>query len=328
MFLITGGTGFIGSNLAAALEARGEGEIVLCDWLGTGEKWRNVAKRNVADIIPPEELFDFLEDEGKSLSAVFHMGAITDTTENDSDLMIENNFHFSMGLWEWCTQNKKRLIYASSAATYGDGLAGFSDEAESKALARLQPLNPYGWSKHLFDRRITHLIENGAKKPPQWAGLKFFNVYGPNEYHKGRMKSVVAQIFPTAKTGRAATLFKSHHPDYAHGGQMRDFVFVDDCVNVMLWLLDNPKVSGLFNLGSGKARSFADLATAVYDALGKKTKIRYVDTPEELRARYQYFTQADMRKLKKAGYKKSFTSLEEGVGRYVRNFLNQDDPYR
>ncbi len=328
MFLITGGAGFIGSNLAAALEKRGESEIIVCDWLEDGDKWRNLAKRELADIVPPEDLFEFLEDNADVIDTVFHMGAISSTTETDADLVIETNFSLSLALWEWCRQENARFIYASSAATYGDGSAGFNDDSSPEAMARLQPLNVYGWSKHLFDRRVLRMATEPENCPPQWAGLKFFNVYGPNEEHKDGMKSVAAQVFPFAKEGKPFRLFKSHHPDYADGGQLRDFIWVGDCVDAMMWLLDNSEVNGLFNLGTGKARSFADLAGAVYTALGKKPQIDYIDTPEELRDKYQYFTQADMTRLRDAGYERPFTSLEDGVESYVRDFLDTPDPYK
>ncbi len=221
-----------------------------------------------------------------------------------------------------------RFIYASSAATYGDGGAGFDDDGSVAALARLRPLNAYGWSKHLFDRRVARIVEAGGPRPPQWAGLKFFNVYGPNEYHKGGMRSVAVQIFDNAAAGKPAVLFKSHHPDYEDGGQLRDFVWVGDCTEVMLWLFDNADVNGLFNLGSGRARSFADLAAAVFRALDKEPRIRYVDTPAEIRDRYQYFTEANTARLRGAGYHRRFTALEDGIGRYVRSYLTAADPYR
>lgn len=328
MLVITGGAGFIGSNLAAALEAREVGEIAVCDWLGIGDKWRNVAKRGLAAIVPPENLFDFLEHNADNIDTIFHMGAISSTTETDGDLLTRTNFNLPLGLWHWCAAHDARLIYASSAATYGDGQAGFNDEFSSTALARLQPLNGYGWSKHLFDRRVADIVEAGGPRPRQWAGLKFFNVYGPNEYHKGAQQSVPVQIYPRAKAGEPAVLFKSHNPKFADGGQMRDFVWIDDCVDVMLWLYDNPQVNGLFNMGTGQARSFADLAKAVFAALGKQPNIRFVDTPEEIRAKYQYFTEAKMVRLRDAGYRKPFTALEDGITRYVQDFLHTADPYR
>jgi ADP-L-glycero-D-manno-heptose 6-epimerase len=328
MIVITGGAGFIGSNLAAALEERGEQELVICDRLGQGDKWRNLAKRELRALLPPEALFEFLERHAREIDVIFHLGAVSSTTETDADLIIAANFTLPQRLWEWCTETETRFIYASSAATYGDGSAGFDDDLAPAALARLRPLNAYGWSKHLFDRRVAHLVAQHGKRPAQWAGLKFFNVYGPNEYHKGTMKSVVAQLFPRAAKGEAARLFRSHRADVADGGQQRDFVYVRDGVEMMLWLHDHPAVNGLFNIGSGKARSFADLAAAVYRALGREPKIEFVDTPIEIRDRYQYFTEARMERLRAAGYDKPTTTLEDGVRDYVTSFLAAADPYR
>ena len=328
MIVVTGGAGFIGANIVAALEARGISEIVVCDWLGHEDKWRNIAKRELAGVVPPEVLFDFLHMEAGNVEAIFHMGAISATTETDGDRIMENNFQLSMDLWQWCEAHNARLIYASSAATYGDGQQGFDDDGSADGLKKLQPLNLYGWSKHLFDRRIARLVADGAGTPRQWAGLKFFNVYGPNEYHKGNMRSVVAQVHESITSGRPVMLFKSHHADYEDGGQLRDFVYIDDCVDVMMWLYDNPDVSGLFNLGTGKARTFADLATAVYSALGKEADFSFIDTPVEIRDKYQYFTQAHMGRLLSAGYDAPFTELEQGVQKYVQDFLEKDDPYR
>ena len=328
MIVITGGAGFIGSNLAAALTERGAGDIVVCDWLGHGDKWRNLAKHEIADFVSPEGLFTFLDLNESRVQAIVHLGAVTSTTETDGDLTIRSNFELSLSLWRWCSEQRVRFIYASSAATYGDGAQGFDDDGSPQGLAKLRPLNLYGWSKHAFDRRVARLVAAGGPQPPQWAGLKFFNVYGPNEYHKGGMRSVAVQIYETVAAGRPATLFRSHRADVADGGQMRDFIWVGDCVDVMLWLFDNRAVSGLFNLGTGAARSFADLAAAVFLALGKKPDIRYIDTPAELREKYQYFTQATMTRLHAAGYGAPFASLEEGVARYVREYLSAADPYR
>lgn len=323
MILVTGGAGFIGSNLVAALEARGK-RVVVADWLGKDDKWRNIAKRDLEAIVPPEQLFDFLDDAGDGLEAIFHMGAISSTTETDVDLIVENNIRLSSALWNWCRNNRKRLVYASSAATYGDGANGFVDDESIEGLARLRPLNPYGWSKHQFDRWVARRAID--VRPAQVAGLKFFNVYGPNEYHKGGQRSVAEQIYPFARRGEAFPLFKSHRPDYADGGQLRDFVWVGDCVAVMLWLLDNPNVNGLFNVGSGKARSFADLTAAVYTAAGAKPQMVFRDMPESMRDRYQYFTEANLDKLRQAGFTQPMTSLEDGVRQYVK-FLGADDRY-
>src|SRR4051812_31428089 len=235
MWVVTGGAGFIGSNLVAALAARGGGGGVGCDRLRRGGKGRNLAKHLVADIVAPERLFPFLDGHAKEIRGIFHLGAISATTADDGDLVIETNFRLSCELWSWCTRNEVPLVYASSAATYGSGENGFDDDPAPEALARLRPLNLYGWSKHLFDRRVMQQVAARRPQPPFWAGLKFFNVFGPNEYHKGAMQSVVAKIFPDAAAGRPATLFRSHRPDYADGGQLRDFVWVEDAVAVMLW---------------------------------------------------------------------------------------------
>lgn len=328
MIVITGGAGFIGSNLAASLEARGERDLVVCDRLGHGEKWRNIAKRELAAIVPPEALLDFLEDHARDIQAVFHMGAISSTTERDADLVAATNFSLSLTLWDWCARTETRFIYASSAATYGDGSAGFDDDARPEALARLRPLNAYGWSKHLFDRRVARLIARSAAKPPQWAELKFFNVYGPNEEHKGAMKSIAAQIFPRAAAGEPCRLFRSHRAGIEDGGQRRDFVFVLDCVEMLLFLYDRPDVNGLFNAGTGQARSFAELAAAVYRALGREPRIDYVDTPPEIRGVYQYLTEARMERLRTAGYDRAAATLEDGVRDYVQTYLAAADPYR
>lgn len=332
MIVVTGGAGFIGSNLVAGLQDKGVTDIVVCDVLGNGDKWRNIAKRELQDIVRPEKLMDFLDMHSEEIETVFHMGAISSTTETDADLIIENNIMLSRSLWRWCAKNFVRFIYASSAATYGDGSKGFIDDSDPEALARLHPLNPYGWSKHVFDRRVSRLVqqkENANEKlPPQWAGLKFFNVYGPNEYHKGEQKSVVCKLYPQVAAGASAKLFKSENPKYSDGGQIRDFIWVGDCVDVMMWLYENRNVSGLFNVGTGKGRSFKDLATSVFRASDKQPKITYMDMPNELRDRYQYFTEADITKLRAAGYIKPMTSLEDGIQAYVRDYLSKDDPYR
>ncbi|MCR9071529.1 MAG: ADP-glyceromanno-heptose 6-epimerase [Alphaproteobacteria bacterium] len=327
MIIVTGGAGFIGSNLVAGLEQAVGGDIVVVDRLGTDEKWRNIAKRELAAIVPPEDFFEFLERHRGDVETVFHLGAISATTERDADLIVRENITLPLRLWHWCAENRTRLIYASSAATYGDGSAGFDDDDSPEGLAALRPMNAYGWSKHAFDRRAIRLAASGVH-PPQWVGLKFFNVYGPNEYHKGSMKSVVAQITPKIMAGESAKLFTSHHPDYPDGGQLRDFVYVDDCVRVMLWLLDAGEVNGVFNLGTGAARSFADLARSVFAALDQEERIEFIEMPEAIRDRYQYFTQARMDRLRGAGYPDQFTTLEEGVRRYVKGFLTSDDPYR
>ena len=326
---VTGGAGFIGSNVVARLCETAGLDVVVCDWLGdTGEgKWRNIAKHPIADFVAPEEMFAWLDAHRTLVEVVIHMGAISSTTETDADLVVRTNFVLSRDLYRWCAEAKARLIYASSAATYGDGTAGFDDDNDPAALAALRPLNAYGWSKALFDLYAVREAAAGHA-PPQWAGLKFFNVYGPNERHKGSMKSVAAQIWPDVAGGGSVKLFKSHHPDYADGGQLRDFVSAVDVTGVVAWLVNKPAVSGVFNVGSGRARSFKDLALAVFAAAGQAPRIDYVDMPETLRARYQYFTEAKLERLRAAGYEGQFMSLEDGIGDYVRGFLSRPDPYR
>ena len=257
MLLVTGGAGFIGSNVVAALNDAGRADVAVCDVLGHDGKWRNLAKRQLADFVPPAELADWLQ--GRRLDAVIHLGAISETTATDGDLVIETNFRLSMRLLDWCTANATPFIYASSAATYGDGAQGFADDPSLPALKPLRPMNLYGWSKHLFDLAVAERAANGERLPPQWAGLKFFNVFGPNEYHKGTMMSVLARRFDDIKAGRVVQLFKSHRDGIADGDQRRDFIYVDDVVRVMMWLLATPIVSGIFNVGTGTARSFKDL---------------------------------------------------------------------
>jgi ADP-L-glycero-D-manno-heptose 6-epimerase len=328
MMVVTGGAGFIGSNLVAALEAAGRREIVVCDRFGQDEKWRNLAKRELADIVAPERLLDYLAAHRRETEAVLHLGAISSTTERDADLIIANNFKLSLDLWNWCAAAGVPLLYASSAATYGDGARGFADDDSPAGLATLRPLNAYGWSKHLFDRRVARIVAENGPAPPHWAGLKFFNVYGPNEYHKGAMRSVVIQVFERVERGDVARLFRSHRVGIPDGGQQRDFVSVSDCVAMTLWLLDHPRVNGIFNIGSGKARSFADLARAVYRAMGREPVIEFIDTPIDIREKYQYFTEGPIDRLRAAGYPRPTLSLEEGVRDYVGSYLASDDRYR
>ena len=325
MLLVTGGAGFIGSNLIAGLNEVGRTDIVVNDALGNTGKWRNLGKRQVADVVPPGELSEWLD--GRKLDAVVHLGAISDTTATDGDLVLATNFRLSLKLLDWCTATRTPFLYASSAATYGAGTEGFDDEWSPAALQRLRPMNLYGFSKHLFDLAVVDRFAKRAKLPPQWVGLKFFNVFGPNEYHKGEMTSLIGKRFEDAKAGKPVHLFKSHRHGIGDGEQKRDFIYVDDAVAIMRWLLDTPAVSGIFNVGTGKARSFRDLIAAMFRALGHAPNIEYVDMPPTIRDQYQYFTQAKVENLRKAGYNADFTSLEEGVNRYV-TFLNQPDRYR
>jgi ADP-L-glycero-D-manno-heptose 6-epimerase len=326
---ITGGAGFIGSNIAAKLAEDLSLDVVVCDRL-RGEadgKWRNISKHPLGDFVAPDDMFDWLEKRWRDIELVVHMGAISSTMETDADKIIHTNFGLSRDLFRWCTDRQRRFIYASSAATYGDGSQGFVDANDLPSLVGLRPLNAYGWSKALFD---VFAVRQAARDyaPPQWAGLKFFNVYGPNEEHKGAMKSVVAQIWPKAGQGKPVGLFKSEREGYADGGQLRDFVYVRDVSDVAAWLMANEQVNGVFNLGSGQARSFKDLAEAVFHAAGQAPRIEYFQMPEALREKYQYFTQADLTRLRAAGYAAPMTSLEDGVTDYVQTYLSKADPYR
>jgi ADP-L-glycero-D-manno-heptose 6-epimerase len=326
MLLVTGGAGFIGSNLVADLNEAGRSDIVVNDILGDGDKWRNLGNRQLADLVPPAELFAWLD--GRRLDAVVHLGAISDTTATDGDRVIATNFRLSLKLLDWCVANRTPFIYASSAATYGDGAQGFDDDWSLPALRRLKPMNLYGFSKHLFDQAVVGRSATAGQLPPQWVGLKFFNVFGPNEYHKGEMMSLIAKRFDEAKDGKPVRLFKSHLDGIADGEQKRDFIYVDDAVAVIRWLLETPSVSGLFNVGTGRARSFCDLVIAVFRALDRAPNIEFVEMPPAIRDQYQYFTQAKVENLRRAGYNAGFIPLEEAVARYVSSFLNRHDRYR
>ena len=326
MLLVTGGAGFIGSNVVASLNEAGRTDIAINDVLGSDGKWRNLASRQIADFIPPHELGRWLD--GRKLDAVIHLGAISSTTATDGDAIMENNFRLSLRLFDWCAAARTPFIYASSAATYGDGEQGYSDDWSNGALKRLKPINLYGWSKHLFDLTVVERVRRKDRLPPQWAGLKFFNVFGANEYHKGEMMSLVAKRFDEAKAGKPVRLFKSHRPGIADGEQKRDFIIVDDAIAVLRWLMETPAVSGIFNIGTGQARSFRDLIAAMFAALGRQPAVEYIDMPVSLRDSYQYFTQAETANLRRAGYNADFTPLETAVQRYVNGYLDRTDRYR
>ncbi|MDB5494760.1 MAG: rfaD [Phenylobacterium sp.] len=326
---VTGAAGFIGSNIAAKLAEDRTLDVVVCDRLHEAErgKRRTIAKHPIGDIVAPEDMFDWLEKLWRDVEIVIHMAAVSSTTEPDADKIIHSNFTLSRDLFRWCADRQRRFVYASSAATYGAGEHGFDDDNDYEALARLRPLNTYGWSKALFDLfAVRQALRDYA--PPQWVGLKFFNVYGPNEEHKSSMKSVAAQIWPHVQGGQGVQLFKSYRKDVPDGGQKRDFVYVRDAAEVSEWLLQNPQVNGVYNLGSGTARTFEDMARAVFQAAGKEPKIDYTPMPPAIRDKYQYFTEARMGRLKGAGYAKPMTPLEEGIGDYVTRYLSQADPYR
>ncbi len=328
MYVITGGAGFIGSNIAASLEASGA-DVVIVDWLGREDfKWRNIAKRRVFDIIAPEAADAFLQARRGKIRGIVHMGAISTTTETDADAIVRNNFRLSVDLWAYCASASIPLVYASSAATYGDGRHGFLDRFETPYLSQLRPLNAYGWSKNAFDRWVLHAVETGAPCPPRWAGLKFFNVYGPNEYHKGGQRSVAVQLHAQIREHGGVRLFRSDNPDYRDGEQLRDFVWVGDCVEVARWALeDRAAPSGLYNVGSGVARSFLDKARIVFREMGIEPRIEFIDLPVDLRGKYQYYTCASTDKLRAAGFAKPLTSLEDGLRLYVRGYLEAEDRF-
>jgi len=331
MIVITGGSGFIGSNLVHALSQSSSGRLVIIDDFGHSEKWQNIKRIQFEDIIPPQHCMAFLDQHKDDIKSVIHLGAISTTTETDVDLILANNFTFSKQLLTWCTQHQKPLIYASSAATYGDGSYGFDDTEDLSYLQQLKPLNAYAWSKHLFDQLIARYRQENKPLPPQIVGLKFFNVYGPNEYHKSGQMSVMYQMYHQIvgnNTNCAAHLFKSYHPDYPDGGQLRDFVWVEDCINIIKFFMDHPAISGLFNVGSSIARSFNDAAHSVFAAVNKPANINYIDMPEPLRAKYQYYTQANIGKLRQVGYTQPLTTLEDGVAQYIQQYLTQLDCYR
>jgi ADP-L-glycero-D-manno-heptose 6-epimerase len=326
---VTGGAGFIGSNIVARLAEDRDLDVVVCDRLREAElgKWRNIAKHPIGDFVAPDQMFDWLEKRWRDVELVVHMAAVSSTTEPDADKIIHSNFTLSRDLFRWCADRQRRLVYASSAATYGGGEYGFDDDNSYEALTALRPLNTYGWSKALFDIFAARQAARDYA-PPQWVGLKFFNVYGPNEEHKNAMKSVASQIWPKVREGHAVQLFKSYRPDVPDGGQKRDFVYVRDAADVTRWLYENPQVNGVYNLGSGQARSFEEMARLVFQASGRNAEIEYTPMPPAIRDKYQYFTEARMDRLFEAGYPKPMTLIEDGIGEYVGRYLSQPDPYR
>lgn len=315
MIVITGAAGFIGSCLITRLNAEGHSDLLLVDDFTKEEKKKNYSSKKFSQLMPRAEFLDWFKINAGKVRFVFHIGARTDTTEFNKAVFDELNVNYSKEVWNICTERNIPLVYASSAATYGLGEYGYDDE-EAK-IGQLKPLNPYGDSKNDFDKWV--LIQK--KSPPQWQGLKFFNVYGPNEYHKGRMASVVFHGFNQAKTKGEIKLFRSHKPEYKDGGQLRDFVYVKDLIEVLFFLFKNKINNGIYNLGSGKARTFYDLASSTLKALDLPVKIEFIDTPLDIRDKYQYFTEANMSKLISQGYQKPFTSLEDGIEDYVKNYL-------
>ena len=328
IIFVTGGAGFIGSNIVARLAEDPSLDVVVCDRLREAElgKWRNIAKHPIGDFVAPEAMFEWLEKRWRDVELVVHMGAVSSTTEPDADKIIHSNFTLSRDLFRWCADHQRRFIYASSAATYGDSV-DFQDRDDLEWLTGLRPLNTYGWSKALFDLFAARQAARDSA-PPQWVGLKFFNVYGPNEEHKHSMKSVASQIWPKVRDGHSVQLFKSYREGIPDGGQTRDFVYVRDVADVIGWLAKNEQVNGIYNLGSGTARTFEDLARAVFAAAGRAPEIEYTPMPPAIRDKYQYFTQAKMERLQAAGYNQPMTTLEDGVSDYVKRYLSQPDPYR
>ncbi|MFE1602189.1 ADP-glyceromanno-heptose 6-epimerase [Methylobacterium sp. ID0610] len=320
MIVVTGAAGFIGSNVVASLNERGVEDILVCDRLGSDGRWRNLRDRAVAAFVTPEALFERLRGRG-DVEHVIHLGAISSTLETDADRVMAENYHFSLRLIDWCTEAAVPIVYASSAATYGDGAQGFDDDPALAALRRLRPLNLYAWSKHHLDLAVARRRETGASLPPRCIGLKFFNVFGPNEYHKGAMASLVTQIHPRVRAGETVTLFASHRPDVPDGGQRRDFVPVAYAVEILLWLMAGPVHQGLFNVGTGRARSFADLARAVFAAEDRPEAIAYQAMPETLREVYQYATEASTGRLRAAGWTGQAPALEDSVRDYVASYL-------
>lgn len=326
MILVTGAAGFIGSVIVKELNDRGINDLLICDHFGEGDKWKNLRHLKYDSFVSVEDLFNHsIWKKQGGLKAIYHMGACSDTTELNMDFLYKNNTEFTNKLLTLAAQKNIPIMYASSAATYGAGEQGYSDD--HKGIPKLKPLNKYGYSKQLSDEWIL----KQTKKPKVWFGVKFFNVFGPNEYHKGKMSSVVYQSFNQIKSVGEVKLFKSHRPDYKDGEQLRDFVYVKDVVRAMIELIDagkkKPSLSGIYNLGTGEARSFHDLVKATFNAMDIKAKIQFIDMPEELRNQYQYYTQADMGKLKKALPKFKFMKLEDAVSDYVRNHLAKDDQY-
>lgn len=321
MIVVTGAAGFIGSALVKKLNEEGFNSVVVVDHFNDSNKNRNLEGKSILERVDRDVFTEWLDSKGAQVEFIFHLGARTDTAEFDSELLERLNTEYTKEVWRKCIQYQIPLVYASSAATYGDGDFGYKDDHST--IPSLVPLNPYGVSKNEFDKWAIQQKET----PFFWAGLKFFNVYGPNEYHKGRMASVILHAFRQIKATGTMKLFRSHHPDFVDGGQMRDFVYVKDVVNVCLFLMHHRKDSAIYNLGSGKARTFKDLVSATFKAMKQPEKIDFIDTPIDIRDKYQYFTEASMTKLKSIGYSKEFTSLEDGVNDYVSNYLIYDKLY-
>ncbi|MBX2841314.1 MAG: ADP-glyceromanno-heptose 6-epimerase [Flammeovirgaceae bacterium] len=317
MFVVTGAAGFIGSCLISRLNQDNFNFIVAVDDFSKTEKLVNLEGKKIQEKVDRKDFFEWLEKNKEEVEFIFHIGARTDTTEFDVEIFNELNLNYTKKIWKACCENQIPLIYASSGATYGLGEFGYDDNEE--VIPKLKPLNPYGDSKNDFDKWAIQQRE----KPLFWAGLKFFNVYGPNEYHKGRMASVIFHAFNQINKTNGMKLFRSHNPDFKDGEQTRDFIYVKDVVEVIAFLMNHRKNSGIYNLGTGEARTFLDLTKGTFNAMSKKENISFIDTPIDIRDKYQYFTEANMQKLKSIGYNKPFTSLEDGINDYVKNYLQQ-----
>lgn len=328
MIVITGGAGMIGSIIAWQLNTEySHNDLVIADHLTHEDQWQNLVKRDYAQYLDKEQLLDWLVGRD-DITTIIHMGAISATTERDYNKLVTDNVHYSQALWLHCAKENIPFFYASSAATYGDGELGYDDAS----IENLRPLNGYGYSKHYFDQWVLRQVAEGLPSPPAWAGFKFFNVYGPNEYHKERMASVAFHSFNQFKADGTVKLFKSHRDDFEDGMQLRDFVYVKDAANVVVHFVEmaffnKPVKNDIYNIGTGKARAFKDLALNVMTSMGETPDITYIDMPEDLQGRYQYFTEANIHKLREAGYTKPFYTLEEGVKDYVQHYLMQADPY-
>lgn len=326
MIVITGGAGMIGSMIAWHLNTvLGRDDIVIVDRLTHADQWQNLCHRRYINYLDKDELLPWLENGSDKVDAVIHMGAISATTERDFNKLVQDNIRYSQQLWHWCAKHKVPFLYASSAATYGDGSRGYNDDEES--IDQLRPLNGYGYSKQFFDQWALRQVREKTAVPPQWCGFKFFNVYGPNEYHKERMASVAFHSFNQFRELGTVKLFKSNLPEYADGMQLRDFIYVKDAAAIVAFFLEHSDKSGIYNVGTGQARAFKDLATAVMNSMSRKPSITYIDMPQDLQGKYQYFTEANISKLRGAGYVKPFHSLEDGVNDYVQNYLLQTDSY-
>lgn len=325
--LIIGGAGFIGSNLAKRLADRGDYRVVIVDRFGDGSKWNNLVRIPIDEIVAPEQIFHWLDVYSEDLEAIFHLGGVSSTTESNVESIIESNHNYPLALWRWCATSNVRFICASSAEVYGAGEHGFEDTPNLSYQNKLRPLNPNGWSKKMLDLHMMGAKKREEKTPPQWVSLRFFNLFGPNEYHKGDHRSVALKLYDEASKNLPVKLFKSENSEYPDGSQLRDFMYIEDAVNMLEWCLDNRTISGLFNAGSGTSRSFEELAKTVFSALKKEPVIKYVHMPSHIEHQYQYKTVADIKRLRDAGYDRPIMTLEQGIETYIQRYLRTGDMY-